>query len=555
MKRIYVFLLICLVTLSISCNNKFLEVAPEVALDEDKVFADPVLAAQFADNAYRYRPDDYLRWMSVTGTSQVTDEAVGTDITSNLIYTFQKGLYHDHALINPTTLSDRYQLNEVSGVWTMCYTGIRIVNKMLPRIDQVAWTAEQNPARIKGEMYYLRAFMYFELIKRFGGVVIIDKAYLPTDDIDFPRSTYDECVAFILKDIEKAIVALPDDYDQANYGRATAGAARALKSRLLLYAASPLHNASGDVVKWKAAADAAKAVMDMNKYTLHPIYSEILSPPGNGTTNEYILIKVRGPRDSSYPSLSVVSPGSGGRIGEFNPTQNHVDLYEMSNGLPITDPQSGYDPANPYAKRDPRFYANILYNDAPWQSRKMQMWDGGADYTSNNTSYTTTGYYCRKMWPEAFKTPFTQTALLNFVFFRYGEILLNYAEAQNEAVGPDASVYNAINQIRSRSAMPDLPGGLTKDQMRARIRNERAVELAFEDHRLYDAQRWKKGVEIIAQPIYGINVVKNTNGTFTYTPKKLTDFYQRVFEDYMHLYPIPKTEIQKSKKMVQNPGW
>jgi len=553
MKRIYIFLLICLVPLFIGCNHKFLEVAPEVALDEDKVFADPVLAAQFADNAYRYRPDDYLRWLS-TGTSNATDEAVGTDITSNLLYTFYKGLWHDHSLIAPV-MSDRYALNEISGVWSMCYTGIRIVNKMLPRIDQVAWTAEQNPNRIKGEMYYLRAFMYFELIKRFGGVVIIDKAYLPTDDIDFPRSTYEECVDFILKDIEQAIKLLPEEYDQANYGRATIGAAKALKSRLLLYAASPLHNISNDVTKWKAAADAAKAVMDMNKYTLHPNYGEILSPPGNGTTNEYILIKVKGPRNMNSVTGSMMSPGSGGAIGQFNPTQNHVDLYEMSNGLPITDPNSGYNPQNPYANRDPRFYANILYNDAPWQGRKMQMWDGGSDYMLNNTSYTQTCYYCRKMWPEVFKTPGTMSAILNFVFFRYGEILLNYVEAQNEAVGPDVSLYNAINQIRKRAGMPDLPAGLTKDQMRDRVRNERAVELAFEDHRLYDVMRWKKGKEIIAQPVYGMSVVKSSDGKFSYTPAKLSDFYQRVFEDYMHLYPIPKTEVQKSKNLVQNPGW
>lgn len=554
MKNIYKYSLICLIILSMGCDDKFLEVAPEVALDEEKVFADPVLAAQFADNAYRYRPDDYLRWTSVTGTSQVTDEAVGTDVTSNLLYTFQKGLYHDHSAIAPA-LSDRYALNEVLGVWSMCYTGIRIVNKMFPRIDQVAWTAEQNPNRIKGEMYYLRAFMYFELIKRFGGVVIIDKAYTAIEDIDLPRSTYEECVEFILKDIEEAIKLLPEDYDQANYGRATIGAAKALKSRLLLYAASPLHNASNDASKWKLAADAAKAVVDMNKYSLHSNYSEILSPPGNGTLNEYILIKVRGPRNTSYPMLSVISPGSGGRIGEFNPTQNHVNLYEMNNGLPITDPASGFDPANPYKNRDPRLSANILYNEAPWQGRKMEMWDGGADYRANNTSYTTTGYYCRKMWPEVFKTPLNQTAILNFVFFRYGEILLNYAEAQNEAVGPDATVYSAVNQIRKRAGMPDLPEGLTKDQMRNRIRNERAIELAFEDHRLYDVMRWKKGVEIIAAPVFGVNVVKNSNGTFTYTPMKLAESFQRVYEEHMHLYPIPKPEIQKSKNMVQNPNW
>lgn len=552
MRKINIASIVLFVTLLVGCNDKFLDVAPEVAIDEAKVFSDPVLAAQFADNAYRYRPDDYLRWNSITGMSNATDESVGTDISSNLLYSMQKGMWHDHSLLKPA-LSDRYFLNDISGVWDMCYTGIRVVSKMLSKVDQVAWTT-QDPSRIKGEMYFLRAFMYFELVKRFGGVVIMDKAYASNEDIDFPRSTYDQCVSFILSDIEQAILLLPLKYDQGNYGRATIGAAKALKSRLLLYAASPLHNESNDLTKWAAAALAAKDVMDMNMYKLHKNYAEVLNIPMSDTC-EYILIKVRGPRDVSYPKLSVMSPGSGGSIGEFNPTQNHVDLYEMSNGLPITDPTSGYDPTNPYLNRDSRFYANILYNDASWQGRKMEMWDGGNDYRSTGTNYTQTRYYCKKMWPVEFDTQLNKKAILNFIFFRYGEILLNYAEAQNEAVGPDASVYNAVNQIRKRAGMPDLPNGLTQSKMRDRIRNERAIELAFEDHRFYDVMRWKKGKEIIAQPVYGMNVVKNTNGTFVYTPIKLNDYYQRIFEDYMHLYPIPKIEIQKSKKLVQNPGW
>lgn len=552
MKKLDIFLIISIGVLFTGCNDKFLEVAPDVAIDEAKVFSDPVLAAQYADNAYRYLPDDYLRWNSINGMSNVTDESVGTDITTPLLYNFQKGMWHDHSQMFPS-LSDRYYLNDIYGVWNMSYTGIRIVNKMLSKIDLVPWTT-QDPFRVKGEMYFLRASMYFELIKRFGGVVIYDKAYAFNEDIDFQRSTYDDCVNFILKDIQQAVSLLPKTYDQGNYGRATLGAALALKSRLLLYAASPLHNPDNNLDKWSEAADAAKAVIDLNMYKLYKDYEQILNIPMSDTC-EYILIKVRGPRDVSFPRLSVMSPGSGGSIGEFNPTQNHVDLYEMNNGLPITDPNSGYNPSNPYINRDPRFYANILYNDAPWQGRRMEMWDGGNDYRSTGTNYTQTRYYCKKMWPVEFDNQMNKKAIINFIYYRYGEILLNYAEAENEAVGPNQNVYNAVNQIRKRAGMPGLPMGLSQDKMRNRIRNERAIELAFEDHRFYDIMRWKKGVEIIAQPVYGINVEKNANGTFTYTPVKLSEYYQRVFEDYMHLYPIPRTEIQKSKKLIQNPGW
>ncbi len=543
MKKVTVLYILWLIVFSTGCDQKFLEVAPDVALDEAKVFSSPVLAAQFADNAYSFLPSDYLRFGG-TGPAQASDEAVGTNaLNINApIYTLNKGLFHQHT-------------HDTSEMWTKCYGGIRVVNKMLSKIDEVEWGADHNPQRIKGEMYYLRAFFYFELLKRFGSVVIVDKAHNPTDDIDFPRNTYEECVAFIIDNLSQAVTLLPVEHDPANYGRPTLGAALALKSRTLLYAASPLHNPESNVSKWQAAASAAKEVMDLNLYTLHPSYDEILSPPGNGTSSEYILIKVRGPRAWSWMSANIVSPGSGGGSSTVNPTQNHVDLYEMQNGMPIGAAGSGYDPAHPYQNRDPRFYSNILYNDAPWQGRKMEMWNGGKDYSEGTITYSATRYYCRKLWPEIYQAPGQQTAFLNYIFYRYGEILLNYAEAQNEAAGPDAGVYNAINQLRRRAGMPDLPEGMGKDAMRDRIQNERAVELAFEDHRWYDIMRWKRGVELINATGYGMNVERLANGDFTYTKVPVAETYQKVFEEHMHLYPIPRDEVQKSKHLVQNPGW
>ena len=227
----------------------------------------------------------------------------------------------------------------------------------------------------------------------------------------------------------------------------------------------------------------------------------------------------------------------------------------QATGLPITDPASGYNPQNPYAGRDPRLAANVLYNDRDWQGRKLQMWDGGKDYNSTNIIYTATRYYCRKYWPEPYIGGQNGTAILNFVFFRYAEILLNYAEAENEANGPEKA-YAPINQIRARVNMPALPEGLNKDDMRIRIRNERAVELAFEDHRWYDIMRWKAGPDIVAKPMKGMNVVRNNNGTFTYSEVVLPAQFQKVYLDYMHRYPIPRTEVYKSQGiLIQNTGW
>ncbi|HUC81113.1 MAG TPA: RagB/SusD family nutrient uptake outer membrane protein [Flavisolibacter sp.] len=534
-----------------ACEKNFLDRAPSVNLTENDIFSNPVLASQFADNAYNHLVDDYGRFNVHRGiTGQASDEAV-TGNNEVSIRTLTNGNYHDHYERGGSSL------NDISDVWSRSYAGIRVTNRMLEKIADVPWTAVQSPSRIKGEMHFIRAFLYFELIKRFGGVPIIERTYGVNENIDLPRNTYDECVAFILADLTQAESLLPQDYNNSNYGRATIGAAKALRSRVLLYAASKLNNESGDAVKWKAAADAAKAVMDMNLYSLQPTYADILNVP---TSPEYIMIKVRGPRPIDGFMLDfAMSPGSGGAQGQLNPTQNHVDLYEMkTTGKPITDPTSGYNPQQPYANRDPRLAANILYNDAPWQGRRIEMWSGGKDYLAGNVTYTATRYYSRKMWPEPYVRNVAGTALLNFVFFRYAEILLNYAEAQNEAVGPDASVYAAINQIRARQSvgMPPLPANLNKDEMRKRIRNERAVELAFEDHRWYDIMRWKAGPEIVAQPMYGMNVVKNANGTFTYNPVLLPANMQKVYLDYMHRYPIPRNEIYKSKGILtQNPGW
>lgn len=539
----------CLVVMAACSKTKFLDRAPSVNLPEEGVFKDPVLAAKYADNAYNHLIDDYARFNDHRGiTGQFADEAVsgGNDIS---IRTITQGTYHDHYERGGESL------NDIRDVWSRTYAGIRITNMMLERMADVPWTSAQDPDRIKGEMHFLRAFLYFELIRRFGGVPLVKRVYGVNENIDLPRNTYEECRDFILEDLNAAILLLPPDYNNSNYGRASKGAGMALKARVLLYAASKLNNPSNNLAQWSDAAKAAKDVMDLNAYSLQATYADILNV---SSSPEYIMIKIRPPRQIDGMLLDfVMSPGSGAIQGSLNPTQNHVDLYEMqATGKPITDNTSGYDAANPYTGRDPRFYANILYNNAPWQGRRMEMWNGGKDYLASNIIYTQTGYYCRKMWPEVYIRNVAGTALINYIFFRYAEVLLNYAEAQNEAIGPDQTVYAAVDSIRKRAGMPFLPAGLTQEQMRNRIRNERAVELAFEDLRWYDILRWQAGPEIVAQPVYGMSVVRNTNGTFTYTRALLPSNLQKIFVDYMHRYPIPRSEIYKSNGILkQNDKW
>lgn len=554
MKR-FIYTLLILSISAVSCQKDFLQRDTGVPISQDNVFKDPVFASRFADNTYNFLINDYCRlagtpnvFMGTTG--EFADEAVFSGGDPSVV-TMNKGNYLDPAA------------TDVVVPYTQMYQGIRNANTMLANLDVVPWAMEQNPALIKAQMLFLRAMFYFELIKRYGGVVLLDKPLALTDETDLPRSSYEETLAFILNDIQAAesilstegfntIYSPSTDWNAGNFGRITVGACKALRSRLLLLDASPLRNPTNDLTKWQAAADAAKEVIDMGRYDLQASYSTLLFVP---TSPEYILITVRPPRPLTNAADHIMSPGSGGVSGKLNPTQNHVDLYEMSNGKPILDPTSGYNEATPYVNRDPRFYANILYNDATWQGRRMEMFEDGRDYRSTAVTYTRTRYYTRKLWPEALRAGSTATALLNFIQFRYGEVLLNYAEALNEAQGPVPDVYFYINKIRTRAGMPNLPADLSQDGMRDRIHNERAIELAFEEHRWWDVLRWKKGVEINTPVMKGMDVVKNGT-SFTYKIDTLEQIYQRVFIDRMYVYPIPQAEIMKSKgAMVQTLGW
>ena len=559
MKYFFLSFLFMAVLATGGCKKDFLQRDPGAPITAENVFGDPVLASRFADNSYNYMIDEFGRMsQGYKGTTgQFCDEAIASGASDSypFIAVMTSGKFLDPSA------------TDVVSIYNRMYQGIRNVNVMLSRMDSVPWTSLQSPQLIKAQMLFLRGMFYFELAKRFGGVILLDKAPELTDNLDLPRNSFNETVNFILKDLAEAEtlfstvtfdlpsgrVYSPDiDWDARNFGRATGGAVKALRLRLLMLDASPNRNPAGTAAKWKKAADAAKDIINLNKYSLHATYTTLLNVV---SSPEYIMIKVRGPRSlGGMLSDFIMPPSSGGAQGLLNPTQNHVDLYEMSNGKPITDPTSGYNPQAPYVNRDPRFYNNIIYNDMTWQGRKIQMYDGGTDYVPASNSTTRTRYYCKRLWPEAIKGNSTATGIVNFIFFRYGEVLLNYAEALNEAEGPVADVYTYTNQIRTRAGMPNLPPGLTKDEMRKRIRNERAVEFAFEEMRWWDLLRWRDG-ETIKAVVNAMNVTKTANG-FTYDVVPLPALYQREFNDRMFNYPIPRAEIDKSNGILkQNPGW
>ena len=564
---IKIFLLAALLVPS-ACTEIFeesdLNQAPEQELDFEKVFSDYQQYRQFLDYTYLYMPGHLGRmWNSMV--SELSDEAegLGVNVCSPV---FNNGAWSGATL--PAGTPQANANRELSEMWVNLYKGIRQANMAMENIDKVKnFPTPEIYNRSLGESHFLRAFFYFELIKRWGGVPIFDKSVqLGKDELDIARSSYDDCVKFIVEDCDFAAAKLDVVNAEAETGRATKGAALALKSRVLLYAARPLNNPENDVKKWEAAASAAWDVIKMNQYSLDPDYVNMFFRPNLGT--EIIMNRPR-PKmnfeqghidNSNFWVRFIVPQGYMGWMGTAV-THSFVNLYEASNGYPISNSLSGYNPQNPYANRDPRLKMTVLYNDRFWYSRKTEFYVGGQDYGSSLINPM--GYSIAKFWPEAHQRYKSTSAYLNYIFFRYAEVLLNYAEAANEAYGPEGAYPGAsmtaraaTSEVRQRVSQVPIPTDIsgTKETMRERILNERAIELSFEEQRWYDVLSLKRGTQLFgsANPIEGMKITKKTDGTFLYEPFV---HETRIFLNHMHRYPIPNSEIYKSKLLKQNLGW
>lgn len=543
----------------VSCDlDDFLDRAGDVNLDEEKVFT------IFA-NAERFHADIYSNLrarFNVAGEYQAAPMASASDESdSQLGYQATNQLYNGNYDGVDAPISD-------------CYDGIRKANLFITKENIIPFPTEARKSQMMGEVYFLRAFYFNELVKRFGGMPIMDETRLlkPGDDLSYPRNSYKECIDFILADIEKAIAILPVTLLETEYGRATKGAAMALKARVLLFAASPLWQREMGENLWQQAADAAKAVIDLRDESGAPVYK--LFDNGNGADDyeqlfftrreggnmEVIFAKHAPPVGFKVDEITVWSPRGEGMngVGAVCPTQNFVNLFEMSDGTPISE-SNRYNPQNPYLNRDPRFYKTVLYHGSVWQGITMDLtYNENKDKSGKHRldkSFTRTGYYVRKYLPEQLTNSSTNTAYHNWIYFRLAEMYLNYAEALNEAADTQDNrqkAREAVNKVRNRSGMPNLPESLNQDQLRERIWNERAIELSFEEHRWWDARRWLKAVEWFGGPMYEMEITKDESGKLYYEEKP---FFNRIYHSYMNLYPIPVSEMQKNPLYVQNPGW
>ena len=460
------------------------------------------------------------------------------------------------------------------GNWTKNYAAIRKVNLFLKNIDVVP-----KPDEIKfwkAEARFLRALFYFELVKRYGGVPIVgDTVFNSADNIQLPRSSFDACINYIINECDNIKTAVRQEpISNTDWGRASRGAVLALKARVLLYAASPLYNggvpaeasaaqkpllgyATYDAERWNKAAIAANDLLALNLYPLEAAQSNNFL---NRKNNETILSFLRNTTtDLEVNNGPVGYKENGTGNGATSPTQDLVDAFTMLNGKAITETGSGYDANAPYNNRDPRLAGTVLRDGSAWLNRPVETFDGGLDRPNKAGVQTKTGYYLRKFLGNFATSTQYNAQNHNFVLFRTAELMLNYAEALNEYSGPVTAVYTQLFNLRKRAGITagadnryGIAANLTKEQLRELIRNERRVELAFEEHRYWDIRRWKIAPQVLNKDLTGIRITK-TGTTTSY--QKVSAGRNIFIAPKMYYYAIPYSELAKNTALLQNPGW
>ncbi|MBC9934848.1 RagB/SusD family nutrient uptake outer membrane protein [Chitinophaga qingshengii] len=607
-------LLLALILGGTACERS-LDVVPKEFYQESDLLADIKQAEKEVTRLYAALPWDFL---PSTGSSNgvvfssASDEGYANWNQSNA-RKYDGGSWNSND--NPL------------GNFNDVYRNIRVGLHFLQNVDKVPIknaTQEQIYRtviipRYKLEVKFLIAFNYFELFKRFGPVPIVDRYYEATENPEVlkkPRNSVDEVVNEIVRLCDEAAAGLPLTYEAQDVGRATKGAALALKAKVLLYAASPLFNGGEidgipvsvngnnvkssllgvkntdgktlfnttyDREKWKKAADAAKAVLDMGVYSLRPVQQELFY---NRDFNEFIFWTQGGGTNNFENSITPNGADYGG-TGSLAATQEMIDSYEMKNGYPINEPGSGYVETGyvdttmkvfrnrvwttvkvkirkMYFNRDPRFYTDQFFDGMPYLGRNIitqfvtnvgsnnDGW-GGSKATGQNTR---TGYYVQKWVAPAHNIKDNpSTNYRNYPHFRLADVYLWYAEAMNEYNGPSADVYAAINAVRNRVGMPSLPiiaSDNNKEGLRARIQNERKIEMAYEAQRWYDIRRWLIAHTPACTSVTGMNINGTGETFFQRTPILANG---RVFKVQHYLMPIPVSETSIAPALVQNYGW
>lgn len=522
------------------------------AITEQDVWKDPALATAFVNNIYLSVPS----WD--VSLADATDEA-------------SRG----STWISGTTTID----NGGPVYWP--YADIRKMNVFLQEIDKPSSTIDQAvKTALKGQVRFIRAFMYFEMIKRYGGVPLVTTAQERDDDLRVARNSTKECFDFVVSELNAAAAELPESYPAADLGRFTKGAALAMKGRVLLFRASPQFNPTNNAAHWQAAYDANKEAItylsskgaglvdtysnaalflaEMNKEVIFAI--RYLNPAGR-TQN----------RDAAVRPIDFTANATGG----CHPTQEMVDAFPLKSGKKTAwnDPQYAGDVTKSWQNRDSRFYATVVYNGAAYMGRTMEL---NADASGNGYAYgksngTLTGYYSRKAIDESLDITNSQISGTDYIEMRYAEVLMNYAEAAME-LNKLAEAFDVLKQIRKRAGINETtPGdaslagklyglnpGMGQAEMREAIQDERYVEFAFEQKRLWDLRRWRlmhlKMTGKDKRHAMILNTDASKPGGFSYTLYD-RDNAPMIYNENMYFLPLSTATIQGNANLKQTKGW
>lgn len=525
-----------------SCD--VLDMKPLDKVSDADVWEDSALIELYVNASYNSINHEFSQHM----LSDASDETYCIHNWANF-WVIQKG---EMTSDNVTGISEKINY------WKSAYSNIRTINVFFDRIDDApVETVLKN--RMKGEMKFIRAWIYANLIWRYGDVPLITNLFELNQDYKVTRDSYGDCVDFITKELDEAISFLPAKSSSETLGRATGDACKALKARVLLYAASEQNNPSHLKEKWAAAAEATKEVLDAG-YSLGNDYQSVFLEDND----EIIFARYFTQANSTDFMLWNGRNGSNGWTGE-NPTQNLVNAYEMTNGelpylneeLPLKiNPASGYDESKPYVGRDPRLDASILHDGSMWAGRETETWHGGLDSPESSIgswNASKTAYAFKKFMVESIPPAGSSVKPENpWIFFRLAEFYLNYAEIMYE-LGNEEQAREYVNKVRARQSVNMPPVTASGEKLRDKIRNERRVELAFEGHRFFDVRRWGIADKTENRDLLAMNIQKKEDGSKTY---EISLLLKRSFLEQHKLVPIPRTEIDKSEgSLVQNPGY
>lgn len=569
MKRIYTILSVLLL-FNVSCND-ILDVQPLDAISELAVWEDPELMELYVNARYEELPHGFVLWSGGLRVTSLTDESYQIHQGSRLTNKYTQGE------VTPNNM------HLFGGFWIQAYEAIRNLNTFIEKVDpSIGDSTRVN--LLTAEVRFLRAWFYTELFSRYDEVPLIKQTItIEGADQILDRTTVAEIVEFVDSELLEASQNLPVAHEAKDFGRATRGAALALRARALLYGASPLFNKSGSTQAWQKVADACESLFELNAYSLSSDYEGLFL---NAADPEVIFakqfIEIRGPEQEYVTGYYIpkgghnieewrMPNGSGGWSSD-NPLMNLVDQYETLSGqipvlgysgadenlTPSINPvATDYNPSNPYLNRDPRLAYSIVYDGTNIENREVEFWECGTDSRCDDTEDWWNGplidHTIRKSLDLTWEPGLEVTSTTPWIYMRLAEFYLTYAEAQYH-LGDLGLAAQYVNMVRSRSGvnMPPIESSQTGSDLLEKIKHERRVELAFEGNRWYDARRWLDAETDFAKDAIGLEVIKDeVSGDKSY---RYFVQQKRSFPQSHNLFPIPVEEINKTA-WKQNAGY